>query len=62
MNLILRFLSWLGQKVWCEHKWRYLDTVKDQDLRSGHEFWSARYTCGRCGRVETREQTHTPLL
>lgn len=56
----MKFLLWLKSLVWCDHQWRYLDTVKDQDLRSGHEFWSKRYVCRKCGKVETREQADWP--
>jgi len=56
-------MSWLRalwEKIWCNHQWRYVDTVKDQDLRSGYKFWSERYVCRRCSRMQTRELIDRP--
>lgn len=51
MNLVERILSWF----WCNHQWRYLDKVHDQDLRSGVKFWSERHICRRCHKIQTTE-------
>lgn len=50
-KLFKTFWEWL----WCNHQWRYIDTVQDQDLRSGYKFWSERHVCRKCGRVMTTE-------
>ena len=56
----MKFLRELWSKIWCSHQWRYVDTVQDQDLRSGYKFWSERYVCRNCGRVMTKELLEWP--
>ncbi len=53
----MKLPEWLRQLLLlCDHQWRYVDTVQDQDLRSGYKFWSERYVCRKCSKVETRER------
>ena len=56
----MSFLQRVWDKIWCNHQWRYVDTVDDQDLRSGYKFWSNRYVCRRCGRIKTEELLNKP--
>lgn len=56
----MKFLRRLLDRFWCNHQWRYLDTVQDQDLRSGYKFWSERHICRRCNKIETRELINHP--
>lgn len=56
----MKFLRRLLDRFWCNHQWRYLDTVQDQDLRSGYKFWSERHICRRCNKIETRELLNQP--
>lgn len=51
----MRFLRWLFSLVSCDHQWRYLDKVHDQDLRSGIKFWSERHICRKCHKIQTIE-------
>lgn len=52
--------NWLKAHIWCDHQWRYVDTIEDQDLRSGYKFWAARYVCRRCSRFKTIEKRDDP--
>lgn len=54
------FFKTLWAKLWCSHQYRYLDTVKDQDLRSGYKFWADRHVCRRCGKIQTIERLERP--
>ena len=52
----MKLPTWLRRLLLlCDHKWVYFDTIDDQDLRSGTKFWSTRYVCRKCSKVETRE-------
>lgn len=52
----MNFLQRLLRFFWCRHQWKYLTTVKDQNLRSGgYSHWSEVHVCEKCGRHETRE-------
>ena len=51
----MSLLTRLRNYFWCDHQWRYLDRVEDQDIRSGFKFWSERWICRKCNKIETRE-------
>ena len=52
----MTFLKRLLDLFWCQHQWKLIATVKDQNLRSGgYSHWSEVYQCQKCGRHETRE-------
>ena len=55
-----RIWAKIWSNVWCDHQWRFVDQIEDQDLRSGYKFWSERYICRRCSRIMTREITNWP--
>jgi hypothetical protein len=57
---MVKLLNRLLGYIWCDHQWRYVDTVQDQDLRSGYKFWSERHVCRRCGRTKTTELLNRP--
>lgn len=52
----MKFLAKLWALVWCNHQYRYLDTVEDQDLRSGYKFWAERHVCRKCNKIQTIEK------
>ncbi len=41
---------------WCDHQWRFVKTIDEQDLRSGMKHRSAIYICRRCEKRQTLEQ------
>lgn len=52
-----RLFRFIDQHLFCNHPvWSYIDTVEDQNLRTGHRHLSQRYRCAFCGKVETRER------
>lgn len=57
---MVNWLKALWGKIWCDHWWIYIDTVADQDLRSGYKFWSERRRCLKCERVQTLEMRDRP--
>lgn len=50
-----KFVQWLKDLLLCQHDWVLIDTVQEQNLRTGHVHWSNIYHCRICGKHETRD-------
>ena len=55
MIFLMDALRKLFEKFFCNHRWVYSNTVKEQNLRAGYKHWSEVYVCEKCGKHKTVE-------